>query len=131
MQALLVLALFGSLLAAIGSLISASVGTTQQLIVDQIHQVETYFRQAESILLDKVTQDNMQIPVSACPDTTTYAATDIRGYLCRTDVAQLAEWAGSSGGLVDPWKSAIIGYAVRPRNPYLRCGARLRRTLYP
>lgn len=117
MQALILFALFGLLMAAIGGVITTSVDSTQQFIRNQITQTQTYFRNTENVLLSQVAPANMQIPYTACPDGTSHGASNVASYLCRAEVSQLAEWSGANDGAVDPWKNDFTGYVLKKNVP--------------
>jgi hypothetical protein len=89
------------------------VGTTQQFTLDQIEMTKAYLNNAKGVIMDLTVSANMETPYRACPGGTTYDQSDPRAYLCQQDIAQLAQWTGSSDGVKDPWKSDFTGYVVR------------------
>lgn len=122
MQALLLYAMFGSMLAALAGVVSMTVDTTQQYMLNQRAMTAQYFRDIENILTNVVVPQNMQIPnYTTCPDGSTPGG--IAAYLCQREVAQLAQWAGSSGGLRDTWGHPIKGYALRKVTPLYASGS--------
>jgi hypothetical protein len=115
-QAILLYALFGTLLAAMAGIVGLSVDTTQQRIQNQREMTRQYFRDVEKIFNEVVVPRDMEIPeYDECPDGSDPGG--IAVYLCQSEVAQLAQWAGSSGGMRDTWGNAFTGYAVRRLTP--------------
>lgn len=113
MQAIILFAMFGALMAAVAGIVSTGVDTTQQFTLSQVRQMREYFENAKRVVTDLTVERNMQTPYAVCPDGTTYQSSDPRAYLCQTDIAQLAQWTGAQQGVKDPWKSDLTGYVVR------------------
>ncbi|MCP5405692.1 MAG: hypothetical protein H6922_05680 [Pseudomonadaceae bacterium] len=117
MQALILFAVFGALLAAIAGVVTTSVESTRQFILNQVAATRTYFHNVEIALTEQVVPAEMQIAYQSCPDGTSHGASNVKSYLCRTEVSRLASWSGASDGSVDPWKRDITGYVLKKDVP--------------
>lgn len=117
MQAMIMLALFGAMMAAVAGIISTSVDSTQQFITNQVMQTQAYFRNVHSVLVNQTVPANLEIPYQACPDGTSYDNEDVKAYLCQRQISRLAQWAGADHGSIDPWKNQFTGYVLRKETP--------------
>lgn len=116
MQALLLYAMFGSMLAALAGVVAFTVDTTQQFIHNQRVMTAKYFRDIEKVLTEVVVPRDMETPAyTTCPDGSTPGG--IAAYLCQRHLSQLAQWASSSAGVRDTWGKSIVGYALRRNTP--------------
>lgn len=114
---MIMLALFGAMMAAVGGIITSSVDSTQQFVSNQVAQTRSYFQNVHRVLVNQTVPANLEIPYQTCPDGTSYDNEDVKAYLCQRHVSRLAQWVGANHGSTDPWKNQFTGYVLRKETP--------------
>jgi hypothetical protein len=117
MQAMIIFAMFGMLLAGVGQIVSGASETTQKFNLILQEQTTEYFNNIKTIIADDIIQNTMALAERTSCGTDIYASTRIEPYVCLPQIAQTAVWPGSDNGRNDPWRTPITGVVKHARMP--------------